>query len=258
LNLTYVRLLETMAYIMMEDKQNSIDEKKDSGANPYLLAGSVIVAGVLIAGAVIYSNSGKLQRVEGPKKEAAGVGLAKDKETPAVSLVDDDPVLGNPNAPVTIVEFGDFQCSFCGRFFKTTITQIKESYVKNGDVKIVYRDFPLSSIHPMAEKAAEAAECANEQKKFWQYHDKLYENQESLSVDNFKVWAKDFGLDSDRFNKCLDSGKYADEIKKDFNDGVAAGVQGTPASFINGRFIEGAVPFEQFQSVIESELKKVR
>ncbi|MBI4037136.1 thioredoxin domain-containing protein [Candidatus Daviesbacteria bacterium] len=173
-----------------------------------------------------------------------------------VSL-DDDPVLGNPNAPITIIEFSDYQCPFCQRFWTETLPLIKSQYIDTGKVKLVYRDFPLSSIHPDAQKAAEAAECADEQGKYWEYHDKLFENQFDLSITALKRYAQELGLNTEKFNTCLDSGQMASEVSKDLSEGTAAGVQGTPGFFINGRFLGGAYPFEQFKTIIDEELAKI-
>jgi protein-disulfide isomerase len=169
--------------------------------------------------------------------------------------VDDDAVKGDSDAPVTIIEFSDFECPFCTRFYQNTLSQIDEKYIKTGKVKFVYRDFPLN-IHANAQKAGEAAECAGEQGKFWEMHDKLFDDGVSGGVDSFKQYASDLGLDTTKFNECLDSDKMASEVQKDFSDGSAAGVSGTPAFFINGIFISGAQPFEAFEQVIEAELAK--
>lgn len=164
----------------------------------------------------------------------------------------DAPSKGPANAPVTIIEFSDFQCPFCSRG-KATMDQVVSTY---GDkVRLVFRNFPLS-FHQNAEKAAEAAQCANEQGKFWEYHDILFANQGALAVENLKQYAVDLKLDTAKFNSCLDSGKYAAKIQTDISDGQAAGVRGTPAFYINGRSISGAQPFENFQKVIEEELAK--
>ena len=171
---------------------------------------------------------------------------------------DDDSVLGDSKAPVTIIEFSDYQCPFCERFYTATLPQIKTEYINTGKVKLVYRDFPLSSIHPQAEKAAEAAECAGEQNKYWEMHNKLFENQGALDTDSLKKYAQQIGLDSGKFNDCLDSGKMASEIAKDTADGTSYGVQGTPAFFINGQEISGAQPFESFKQIIDAELSKVK
>ena len=172
----------------------------------------------------------------------------------AEDYVDDDPVLGNENAPVTIVEFSDFQCPYCKKFRDQTFDQLKEEYIDTGKVKLVYRDFPLSSIHPMAQKAAEAAECADEQGKFWEYHDKIYENQQLLNVDSLKQWASELGLDTTKFNSCLDSGKYTNEVKNDLNDATSSGGQGTPYFLVGNTQLSGAYPFDAFQQAIEAQL----
>ncbi len=233
--------------------------------NPYLVPASIIVAGLLIAGAVMYSNPGLPRAVSDRGGTTAAGGSAAVAGT-AVSgnLSDDDPMLGNPDAPVTIVEFSDFQCPFCRRLWKDTLPSIKEKYLVTGKAKFVYRDFPLS-IHPSAQPAAEGAECANEQRKFWEMHDKIFAEQEKLgqgtvqfSTGDLKRWAAEIGLNAAQFNECLDSGKYRKEVEKDFTDGQAAGVTGTPGTFVNGRLVQGAVPFAQFEAVIEEELKKVK
>ncbi|MBI4148856.1 DsbA family protein [Candidatus Woesearchaeota archaeon] len=172
----------------------------------------------------------------------------------AADFVDDDPALGDKNAPVTIVEFSDFQCPFCGRFRSETFDQIKSQYIDTGKVRFVYRDFPLSSIHPNAQKAAEAAECADEQGKFWEYHDKIFLNQPALSPGSLKSWAAELSLDAKKFNDCLDSGKMAAEVSKDLADASRAGGRGTPYFIVGNAPISGAVPFSVFQQAIEAQL----
>ena len=160
-------------------------------------------------------------------------------------------VRGNFNAPVTLVEFSDFECPFCEKIFPT-INKILDDY--EGKVRLVYKQFPLS-FHPNAQKAAEASECASEQEKFWEYHDKLFENQANgYSVEKFKQWAKDLALNTQKFNDCLDSGKYAQKVQTDFQEGQQKGVSGTPATFINGRLIVGAQPYESFKQIIDGLL----
>jgi protein-disulfide isomerase len=165
---------------------------------------------------------------------------------------DDDPSIGPEDAPVTIIEFSDYECPFCAKV-EPTIMQVLEAY--GDDVRFVYRDFPLDS-HRDAQKAAEAAECADDQGKFWEYHDLLFANQGNLGVSSLRQFASDLDLDVDAFNDCLDSDKYEDEVKKDFQDGQAAGVGGTPAFFINGQLVSGAQPFSVFKQVIDAELAK--
>jgi protein-disulfide isomerase len=164
--------------------------------------------------------------------------------------IDGAPVRGNANAPITIVEFSDFQCPFCARA-EGEIVKVRDTY--KDQVKIVYKDYPLP-IHPNAPKAAEASRCAREQEKYWEYHDVLFANHDSLEVPNLKKFAADLKLDKAKFDTCLDSGKYAQEIAKDMEEGGRVGVTGTPAFFINGRLLSGAQPFSAFQEVIEDAL----
>jgi protein-disulfide isomerase len=173
-------------------------------------------------------------------------------EPDRVEVAATGPAVGPANAPVTIVEFSDFQCPFCGKLYPT-IEQVKAKY---GDkVRIVFRQYPLN-FHQFAQKAAEASLCADEQGKFWQLHDAMFQNQQELGVDQLKAKAASLGLKADQFNSCLDSGKYADKIKSDIEAGTQAGVSGTPAMFINGRFINGAVPLDDITKVIDDELKR--
>jgi protein-disulfide isomerase len=169
------------------------------------------------------------------------------------SLMDDDAIKGDKNAPVTIIEFSDYECPFCARFYSDTLSQIDEKYIKTGKVKFVYRDFPLG-FHQNAQKAAEAAECAGEQGKYYEMHDLLFEKGVQGGVASFKQYAKQIGLDTGKFDTCLDSGAMAGEIRKDMSDGQKAGVQGTPGFLVNGQLISGAQPFAVFEQVIEAEL----
>ncbi|MBI2666940.1 DsbA family protein [Candidatus Woesearchaeota archaeon] len=172
------------------------------------------------------------------------------------ALVDDDTVLGKKDAPVTIVEFSDYECPFCARFHEQTFRELKKLYIDTGKVKFVYRDFPLS-FHPNAQKAAEAAECAGEQGKYWEMHEKLFTEGVSGGVAGFKQYAKSIKVkDQKAFDSCLDGGETAAEIRKDFSDGQRVGVQGTPAFFVNGQIISGAQPLSVFQQVIDAELAK--
>jgi protein-disulfide isomerase len=163
------------------------------------------------------------------------------------------PARGPATAPVTIVEFSDFECPFCGRLFPT-LKAVENIYVDR--IRIVYRQFPLRRIHPLAEKAAEASLCANEQGRFWEMHDSLFGDQEHLTVDALKARAVSLKLDTAAFNACLDSGREAAAIDKDIAEGTKAGVTGTPAMFINGRMLVGAQPFAAIQAIIEEELQR--
>ena len=176
--------------------------------------------------------------------------------------VDDDAVRGSSSAPVTIIEFSDYQCPFCRVFWKDTLPQLEDKYIKTGKVKFIYRDFPLS-FHAGALPAALATECAKEQGKFWEMHDKIFEEQDKqgqgtiqFTSDDLKKWAKDIGLDIAKFSPCLDTQKHKSEVDKDLADGSAAGVSGTPGFFVNGQELSGAQPFAAFAAVIEAELAK--
>lgn len=160
----------------------------------------------------------------------------------------DDPFAGNPDASIVIVEFSDFQCPFCFQSFPI-VREIINTY--GNDIKFIYRDFPIDEIHPQAQKAAEAGECAQEQGKFWEMHDKMFINQNDLFVPSLKRYAAEIGLDVSTFSQCLDNGNFAAEVKQDFNDGLFAGVDGTPTFFINGRKFDGVVSVEVFSSTIE-------
>ena len=168
-------------------------------------------------------------------------------------------VMGSPDATVTIVEFTDFQCPFCQRYTQQTLPQIKEDYVATGKVRYVLKHFPLTRIHPQAVPAAIASECAGEQGKFWEMHDKLFDEQQQWSGNDdansiFKGFAKDLGLDEEAFDECITAERYKDKVMANQEEGIAAGVQGTPAFFINGQFISGAQPYEVFKQIIDQAL----
>ena len=166
---------------------------------------------------------------------------------------DDDPAWGNADAPVTIIEFSDFQCSYCRVFYQTTLVTLLERYPKQ--VRFVYRDFPLASIHPQATLAAEAAQCAHAQGRFWEFHNALFANPNQLGPELYQTLAISMGLDKDRFATCLTSREFSEEVEKDFNVARALGVTGTPTFFINGIPLVGAQPLEVFAEIIDRELE---
>jgi len=182
-----------------------------------------------------------------------------------VSL-DDDPVKGNPDAPVTVVEYSDFQCPFCSRFFTQTLPLLEENYIDTGKIKFVYKDLPLDSLHPNARDAHIAAECADEQGKFWEYHDVLFEKQPQWSnlasselQNTFTQFATEMELQAASFEACLNSPDIADEVNDDFLEAVSFGATGTPTFFIGNEkdgFIKlvGAQPYAAFQGVIDNLL----
>lgn len=225
----------------------------------------LLTAIIFLSGCMQSDSQNTFQEVPAPGNEDVDEMIVEDSAIPQriQASVDDDPVKGSGNASVTIIEFGDFQCPFCANFYTQTLPLIKENYINTGKVKFVYRDFPLDiscntsmnrQLHPNACKAAEAAECADNQGKFWEYHDKLFENQQSLDITSLKQYAEDLGLDAAEFNNCLDSGEMTSEVQNDINDALSYGVEGTPAFFINGIFVSGSQPFSVFQQIIEEEL----
>jgi protein-disulfide isomerase len=177
--------------------------------------------------------------------------------------VDDDPMLGDANAKVTIIEFGDYQCPSCRLFWSDVEPRLKKDYIDTGKVKLVFRDFPIVEIHPEAIVAAMAAQCAADQGKYWQYHDKVFREQYNrgegvirFKVADLKKWGADVRLDTAAFNACVDSSRHQEEVTKDYMDGAGVGIQGTPMFFINGRVVGGAQPYPVFKKIIDEELKR--
>lgn len=176
-----------------------------------------------------------------------------------IQISADDPVKGKSTAKLTIVEFGDYQCPFCGRFFKDVQPSIIKDYVDTGKAKFVYKN--LAFLGKESTDAANAALCAKEQNKFWEYHDKLYnsqngENQGAFSVDNLKKFASDIGLNVLKFNTCLDGQKYNAQVQADIAEAKRVGFQSTPSTAIGSTPIIGAQPYSQFKTIIDTELAK--
>ena len=163
------------------------------------------------------------------------------------------PSLGPEKAAVEIIEFSDFECSYCSKV-APTLKRLQDSYPEK--VRLVYRHYPLRRIHANAQKAAEASLCANDQGKFWEMHDSLFGDQDGLSVQSLKAKAGELGLDLAGFEKCLDLGRHADEVEQDMLAGARAGVNGTPTIFINGRRLSGAVSYERIMGVVTEELNR--
>ena len=164
------------------------------------------------------------------------------------------PYRGPEDAQVTIVEFADYECPFCGSHFRETLPQLLGEY--EGRIKYVVLNFPISRIHPFAQQAGEAAECAHDQGRFWEYHDMLFQNQEALDVESLKLYAAEVGLNTEAFNTCLDSGDKTQLVLDDIQDGLSYGVSGTPTFFINGQILVGAWPFDRFQTLIDAALSE--
>jgi len=167
-------------------------------------------------------------------------------------LVDDDPYLGDPEAAVVIVEFSDFRCPYCGRHFEQTLQPLLENY---GDhIRYVYRDF--ANLSQESVTSAMASQCANEQGKYWEFHNALFNNQERLGPALDMEIAEDLELDMDAFTACVEEERYANEVRADRLDGQLNGVSGTPGFFINGQFVSGAQPYELFELIVQRELDK--
>lgn len=228
---------------MSESQGETITIKKET----FWKYATFALAAFLVIGAFVFFNN----------NSPTGNVIAPNPASPDGKVdvpIGDSPVLGDANAPVTIIEFSDYECPFCGSFAKQTLPLIKSEYVDTGKVKIVFKDFPLTSIHPFALSAAEAARCVGEQggdEAYFKMHDKIFDNQASLSTSNLKIWAKELGYDID---KCLDSGKHRDAALKDASQAQAAGVRGTPHFLINGKSLSGAQPFSAFKQAIDAEL----
>lgn len=167
---------------------------------------------------------------------------------------ENDPSLGPVDAPVTIVEFGDYECPYCKEAFPT-VRQLMNAY--QGQIRFVFRDYPVTEAHPLALFAAQAGQCAWEQgeNQYWSLHDRMFIDQDAFTEENIIRWAILSGVKETELRDCIESGKYENEILDDFSDGLALGVRGTPTFFVNGRKIEGALPYSTFQQLIESQLK---
>jgi protein-disulfide isomerase len=198
--------------------------------------------------AVSLAEEGRLAEAFTPP-ERPTPGPAEIPTTDAFSI-------GEPDAPVTIIEYTDFQCSYCSRHYQQTYPQIVDQYVNTGLVRYVFKDFPLTQIHPQAVEAAEAARCAQDQGAYLEMHDIIFARQQEWSgsdpVELFTGYADQLGLNNDEFRECLTSNKYEEAVVADLQEGVALGVTGTPAFFINGYSLVGAQPFEVFQQAIDS------
>ncbi len=255
--------------IFYDERRTMEEQNKDSDTitikkeNLWKYSTFVLLA-VIIVGGFLYFNKDSPNTTGSVVDGGDGVPAIKSDVG-----VDDDAVLGNKDAKVTIIEFSDYQCPFCRKFWTETYSELKKNYVDTGKVKLIFRDFPLTSIHPSSQIASEAAECVREKggdAAYWKMHDKLFEEQNILdsgtkagpvtktaqfTAADLKKWAKEIGYD---IESCLDSGKYSGEVQKDMADASAAGVQGTPSFFINGKMLGGAYPYSEFKKIIDAEL----
>ncbi|MDH5505871.1 MAG: DsbA family protein [Anaerolineae bacterium] len=173
-----------------------------------------------------------------------------------IPITANDPVFGPDNAPITLIEFSDFECPYCRSYFLQVLPRIKQAYP--GQIRYVYKDFPLTSIHANAVPAAQAALCAHEQNAFWEFHDLLFTMQIKLGRAAYEQYAADLQLNTGLFTQCLDAGRYVDQIQADYEFAARLGIRSTPTFFINGIPLVGAQPFENFAAVIDRELKSQR
>lgn len=201
-----------------------------------VLAALILVPAVIIYNFVDYLQSSPAASAQNPQPNSALIESVGE------------PFMGASQPKITIVEFGDYQCPFCLQEYPI-IKKVAETYSQ--DVKFIFRDFPLTSIHANALLAALAANCANEQGKFWAYHDLLYDNQSDLSATNLKALAQQAGLDQNKFNDCVNSQKYLSKVQNDLNDGISLGLSGTPTFFINGIKAQGVIDYDTWVSIIE-------
>ena len=183
-------------------------------------------------------------------------------KTPDFLIQDDDVVRGDPKAPITLLEYSDFTCGFCEKFFHETFPKLLSEYIETGKVRFVYRDFPRGMGSPL--RAADAARCAGEQKAYWPMHDRLFNSQGQLAPDNLKQYAKELNLHVDQFSECLASHRYMEDIEKDLQDAGSLGIRGTPAFVLFPTIlpedphlilIPGAFPYETFKEEIDKLLK---
>lgn len=192
-----------------------------------------------------------------PRNDAANTPTPPVAQTQALREMSLDKSIGEENALVVVVEYGDFQCPACQYFFQTSVKQLKDEYVQSGQVRFVFRHFAF--LGNESQWAAEASECANEQGRFWEYYDKLYQEQNGENVgvfskENLKRFAEEIGLDSAKFDQCLDTGRYAEKVQQETQEGQQAGVRGTPSVFVNGQYVDNGINYQTLQAAVEAAL----
>ncbi len=230
-----------------------INQTTNSQKNIYLILSAIIISGIVIAGAIVYTRNSQLDSLSEKLETDQKTSSVESRKASRVELTisEEDHIRGNPDAPVTIIEYSDFQCPFCQRFHPT-VRQILEDYPDQ--VRWVYKHFPLDSIHSEARPSAEASECAAEQGKFWQFADELFENQSRMGSSLYEELASQIGLNMGQFESCISSRKYKDHVEADLQEGIKAGITGTPGSFVNGEEISGAVPYDYLKTTVEQAL----
>lgn len=225
----------------------------------YVVIAAVFLFVGVITGALLFNRgSGAglsgVDRAELMRIVQDAVAQASESGLSNIELADDDPSLGPDDAPVTMVEFSDFNCQYCTRYATQTLQSLIEHYGDN--LRIVYRDYPVIG-GELSVVAAQAGNCAREQGKFWEFHRLLFSNSAARDRDAYVGFAQELGLDADEFGRCFDSGRFAAEVNLDFIDGQSLGIRGTPGFFINGKYLSGALPFDYFAAMIDRELERV-
>jgi len=269
--------------ITIEKTEGIISQPKEAQYSPATaVAASIVVGAILISASIFYNTNLIVKNFSGqsfgsnqaPSVVAVGNGQQAAPSQPAqagtvvnVASRNDAPTLGNKNAKVTVIEFGDFQCPFCKQFYQQTFSQIKSAYIDSGKIQYIFRHFPLTQLHVNAQISAEAAECANLQGKFWDYHNLLYTDGQAdgtgLDKASLEKYADTLGLNNgtfgfgkNKFNQCLESNATLATVNADQAEGSKDGVSGTPSFFINGKIIVGAQPYATFQQAIDAALKQ--
>ncbi len=229
-----------------------------------LLAGCLLIGAYLIGwfAGTSSGQSGVVMRTAVVEAAGTSVALGSAPTQPPLLLatasadrvavpIDNSPTLGPDTAPVTLVEFGEYQCPFCKRFHDQVLPALLKQY--DGKLRFVFRSYPVRAIHVYAESAAEAARCARDQQKFWEYQDLLFQDTQRLARTDLLAYAGQVRLDMKQFQDCLESGRHAPDVERDYQAGVTLGVSGTPTFFINGRLLTGAQPLAVFTAVIDAE-----
>jgi protein-disulfide isomerase len=225
-----------------------------------LLIGLLLLLGVLIGCSTPEATPTNTPTLVPPTETATlEPDVTPEATTEPLIPLDDDPVLGSPDAPVTIIEYSEYLCSYCRAFALETLPLIEEQYIDTGQAKLIFRDFPVHGEGSIA--MAMVAECAADQDKFWEMNKTLFDRVEEWSASEDLLatlmgYADEFGMDTDVFYTCLQEGTTVERIREDYEIAVQEGVNATPTFFVNGTLVRGAVPFEDFQTVIEDELAK--
>jgi protein-disulfide isomerase len=218
----------------------------------FYIPGAILLGSLIISGAILTLGGGQGLAQRNDSNPSLGAVVNGDKVE--FTIGENDHIRGNVKAKITLIEFSDFECPFCGRFHPT-VKQAMEEYGE--DIRWIYKHFPLTGIHPQAQPSAEASECVWEQagdEGFWEFADAMFENQDRLGSAFYAEVAQQIGVNIEQYQTCVLERKYQDKVQNDLNQGVQGGVTGTPGSFVNGTAVKGAVPYEQLKAIIDAAL----